>query len=394
MMKEKLAGCFEKVYGSNTKDYHFYFAPGRVNLIGEHIDTNGGHVFPYAIDKGTYLVARKRNDNKVRYYSLNIKRNPFIYETTIDDNKIDPDNKWVNYPKCTIARVLNAGYKLDSGFDLMYYGNIPGSGLSSSASIEVVIATMLNDLFNLNMDKKEMAKICQSVENVCYGLKSGIMDQFSVIFGKKDHAIFLDCSTLDYEYAPLDLGKYKIVVTNSNVPHSLASSKYNERRADCEQALADLKKIVKIPNLCSLSLEEFKSYKDYIKDDVCRKRAQYAIEEEARTRAALVALKSHNIDELAKLIIGSGKGLKEGYEATVEQIDYLVDTSLSFSYCIGARMTGGGWGGNIIAIVEKDKIKEYEAKIKESYKKKYGIETQPNILGCAEGARNIDNDLF
>ena len=290
--------------------------------------------------------------------------------------------------------VRKAGYKINSGFDLIYYGNIPGSGLSSSASIEVVIALMLDDLFNLNIGKKEMAKICQSVENVCYGLKTGIMDQFSVIFGKKDNAIFLDCSNLEYEYAPLNLGKYKIVVTNSNLRHTLASSKYNERKQQCEEALADLNKVVKLNNLCELTPEQFNSYKDYIKDDTCKKRAKFVVEEEARTKAALASLKANDFDSFITYINASGKGLKDEYEATAEQIDYLVEESLSYPFCVASRMTGGGWGGNIIAIVESDKIKEYEERLCYSYKMKFDIDTKANVLSCADGARKLDNDLF
>ena len=394
MIKNKLISNFENIFAKGTKDCHFYFAPGRVNLVGEHIDYNGGHVFPYAINKGTYLVARKRNDDQVRFYSLNIKRDPFIYETLYYDEKIDPVHKWVNYPKCVFSMIRKAGYKINSGFDLLFFGNIPGSGLSSSASIEVVFAIMLNDLCNLNIDKKELAKICQRVENVCYGLKTGIMDQFAVIFGKKNNAIFLNCSTLDYEYAPLHLGKYKLVVTNSNIRHSLSSSKYNERKSECERALEDLNKVIKINNLCELTPEQFNQYKGYIKDDICRKRAHFVVNEEERTKQSLIALKANNINEFVQQINESGKGLKEEYEATVEQIDYLVDTSLSFPFCIGSRMIGGGWGGNILAIVEKDKVKEYEIKLCESYKKKFGIEIKSNILECEEGARKIDECMF
>lgn len=394
MIKEKLLEQFKRIYGGSLDDVRFYFAPGRVNLIGEHIDYNGGHVFPYAINKGTYVIARKRKDSQVRFYSLNLKEKPFIYEFVYYDDKIEPNHRWVNYPKSTIGMVRKAGYKIDSGFDIIYYGNIPGSGLSSSASIEVVIATMLDDLFKLNMDKRHMARICQSVENVCYGLKTGIMDQCAVIFGKKDNAIFLDCSNLDLEYAPIKLGKYKIVVTNSNVPHSLASSKYNERKAECEKALADLKKVVSINHLCELSVEQFNEYKNYIKDDVCRLRAKYVIEEEKRTKDALKALKANDLNNFVKQINASGKGLKDEYEATVEQIDFLVDKSLSYPFCIGSRMTGGGWGGNIISIVEGDKTKKFMFDIKKEYLNKYGLEARINILDCEEGARRLVDDLF
>ena len=394
MVKEFLASNFEKIFGKNMDNVRYYFAPGRVNLIGEHIDYNGGHVFPYAINKGTYLVAKKRSDSQMRFYSLNLKDKPFIYESLYYDEKIEPEHRWVNYPKSTIVMVRKAGYKIDSGFDIMYYGNIPGSGLSSSASIEVVIATMLDDLFNLNMDKREMAKICQSVENVCYGLKTGIMDQCAVIFGKKNHALFLDCAKLEYEYSPVNLGKYKIVVTNSNVPHSLASSKYNERKSQCESALADLQKVVDIKHLCELTPAEFDKYKDSIKDDVCRVRAKYVVEEEERTKAAAKALKENDLDTFIKQINESGKGLRYEYEATVEEIDFLVDKSLSYSYCIGSRMTGGGWGGNIIAIVEKDKAKTYMEELKEAYKKKFGIVAKSSILDMEDGARRLEGDSF
>ena len=390
---EKMIFEFKKIFG-DTNNIQFYFAPGRINLIGEHIDYNGGHVFPYAINRGTFIVAKKRSDLQMKFYSLNIKTNPRIYETVVGDSEYVTSDPWSNYPKGVIHYIQEAGYKITSGFNVLFYGNIPGSGLSSSASLEVATATMINDLFSLNIDKKEIALICKKVENEFIHVNSGIMDQFASAFGLKNHAIYLDCHTLNYEYAPINFPKYALIATNSNVNHSLSSSKYNERRKECNIALEQIRKEKDIKNLCELSVDEFNSLSHLIDDEIVRKRAFYVVKEEDRVNRLVQALSQNNLDIFAQLINESGDGLKLEYEATCPEIDFLVDKARSIKGCIASRMTGGGWGGNIISIVEKNEAKKFMDELQVAYKKETNKYCRSSILPCSDGARRIEDDLF
>ena len=301
MMKEKLLEKFQDVYG-DTNGTKVYFAPGRVNLIGEHTDYNGGHVFPCALTIGTYMAARKRDDRKLRFYSMNFD-NLGVVESSLDEFTPDPDGLWTNYPMGVMWAFEGRGMKLESGLDIVLFGNIPnGSGLSSSASLEVVTGYMLKDIYGFDVTNQDIALIGQYSENNYNGCNCGIMDQFASAMGKKDNAIFLDCNTLDFEYAPIVLDGAKIVVTNSMVKHSLVTSAYNDRRNESAQALKDIQTVCDIKTLGDLTDEEFEAHKDAIKDEVARKRGKHAVYENQRTIKAVKALKENDIVTFGKLM--------------------------------------------------------------------------------------------
>ena len=372
-MKEKVKAKFEELFG-NEGEIKTYFAPGRVNLIGEHTDYNGGHVFPCALTMGTYAVARKRDDNKLRLYSINFEKLG-VLESTIDELKYKAEEDWINYPKSMIWAMKDEGYNIDKGFDIVYYGTIPnGSGLSSSASIEVLTGFVLKDLFNLDVDMIKIALLGQKAENKYVGVNCGIMDQFIIANGKKDCAVFLDTANLEYEYAPVVLSDAKIVIMNTNKKRGLGDSKYNERRAECEKALEELQEKLDIKTLGELTEEEFESNKDLIKDENRQKRAKHAVYENQRTIKAVEALKEGNIDLLGKLMIDSHNSLRDDYEVTGKELDTLVAESLKQDGVIGARMTGAGFGGCAVSIVKNDKVEEFIKNVGEAYKEKIGYD--------------------
>lgn len=370
--KNQVIEGFKSVYGQNSDDLEVFFAPGRVNIIGEHIDYNGGHVFPCALSVGTYLVAKKRDDNVIRLYSKNCYR-AGVFEIKIEDIAYSKSNGWTNYPLGVFRTMILNGYDIDNGYDLYYYGNIPGSGLSSSASIEVVTAYILKYTNNLDMTLTKIAKICQESENKFNGLSCGIMDQYASALGRRNCAMYLDTANLKHNYVKMNLKPYQVMVINSQVPHSLTSSHYNDRLKECQDALAILKTKKDINNLCELSVDEFNKFKDVLIDPILLKRAKFAVEEEDRVKKAMDALNRNDVLAFGKLLTESGKGLKDDYEATIPQIDILVDACLSFDGCIGSRETGGGWGGNIIALVLEDKIDEFKTYVSEIYNEKTGL---------------------
>lgn len=320
-MEKNIKAKFVELFG-NEGEIKEYFAPGRVNLIGEHTDYNGGHVFPCALTIGTYAVARKRNDNKLRLYSLNFDKLG-VLESTIDELNYNPKEDWINYPKSMIWAMKDEGYNIDTGFDIVYYGTIPnGAGLSSSASIEVLTGFVLKDMFNLDVDMTKLALLGQKAENKYVGVNCGIMDQFIIANGKKDCAVFLDTSNLKYEYAPVVLKDKKIVIMNTNKKRGLGDSKYNERRAECEKALSELQTKLNIKSLGELTEEEFEQNKDLIKDENRKKRAKHAVYENQRTIKAVKALEEGNIDLLGKLMVASHNSLRDDYEVTRKRTRY------------------------------------------------------------------------
>ena len=372
-MKEKVKTKFEELFG-NKGEIKEYFAPGRVNLIVEHTDYNGGHVFPCALTMGTYAVARKRNDNKLRLYSMNFEKIG-VLESTIDDLKYNPKEDWINYPKSMIWAMKNDGFNIDKGFDIVYYGTIPNSsGLSSSASIEVLTGFVLKDMFNLDVDMTKIALLGQKAENKYIGVNCGIMDQFIIANGKKDCAIFLDTANLEYEYAPVKLENAKIVIMNTNKKRGLGDSKYNERRAECEEALKELQQKLNIKSLGDLTEEEFEENKDLIKSEIRQKRAKHAVYENQRTIKAVKALKENKIDLFGKLMIASHNSLRDDYEVTGKELDTLVEESLNQEGVIGARMTGAGFGGCAVSIVKSDKVEDFIKNVGKEYKEKIGYE--------------------
>lgn len=388
-MTEKLMETFQNLFGADG-DIRTYFAPGRVNLIGEHTDYNGGHVFPCALTLGTYAVARKRDDRVLRFYSENFASLGVI-ETSLDDLVPDEKADWTNYPKGVMWTFEKRGYKLPQGMDIAIYGDIPnGSGLSSSASLEVLTGIVLKDMFGFDeITMPEIAQIGQYSENNFNGCNCGIMDQFASAMGKKDNAIFLDTNTLEYEYAPVVLPDAKIVITNSKVKHSLVDSAYNDRRSECETALEELKSEMPIVTLGDLTEAEFEAHKDTIKDPVRQLRAKHAVYENQRTIRAVTALKANNIEEFGKLMNESHISLKNDYEVSCEEIDILVDLAWEIPGVIGSRITGGGFGGCTVSIVKNDAVDTFIEKVGNGYKEQTGNTAEFYVVEVGDGAHRL-----
>ena len=388
-MQEKLFGKFEELLG-DTSDAHLYFSPGRVNLIGEHTDYNGGHVFPCALTIGTYGAAKKRNDNKIHFYSMNLD-NFGVIEVTLKDLSYHAEYNWANYPLGVVWAFAEKGYTLDTGFDMVIWGNIPnGSGLSSSASLEVLTGVILRDLYNIDaLTMTDLALIGQYSENNFNGCNCGIMDQFAVAMGKADNAIFLDTSTLKFEYAPVKLKDAKIIITNSKVKHSLVDSAYNTRRQECADALAALQTVVSIESLGDLDMETFEKYKSVIGDPIKEQRAKHAVAENQRTIDAVAALKEDNIELFGQLMNQSHISLRDDYEVSCEEIDILVDLAWNTSGVIGSRITGGGFGGCTVSIVKNDAIDTFIETIGTAYKEKVGHEAEFYTVEIGDGARRL-----
>ena len=386
MKKEELIQKFQELYGAEG-DIRTYFAPGRVNLIGEHTDYNGGHVFPCALTIGTYAVARKRTDRKLRFFSVNFERLGII-ESSLDDLVPSRSAGWTNYPKGVMWTFGKRGMEISNGVDILLYGNIPnGSGLSSSASVEVVTGVMLRDLFGFDsLTNIDLALIGQQSENEYNGVNCGIMDQFAVAMGKKDYAIFLDTSDLSYTYAPIKLDHARIVIASSNKKRGLGDSKYNERRAECEAALAELQKVVDIKSLGDLTEEAFEQYKDAIKDETRKKRAKHAVYENRRTIQAVAALEANDIAKFGQLMNASHVSLRDDYEVTGRELDTLVEEAWKIPGVIGSRMTGAGFGGCTVSIVENDAVEPFISKVGEAYKKAIGYAADFYVIDVGEGA--------
>ena len=378
---------FKEVFGKDAEQQ--FFAPGRVNLIGEHTDYNGGNVFPCAIDKGTYGLVSKRADRTFRMYSENFA-DLGVMEFTLDELVNDKKHDWANYPKGVIKMFVEEGFKIDSGFDFLVSGNIPnGAGLSSSASIEMLTGIVLKDLFHLSIDPIAMALLGKKVENLFIGVNSGIMDQFAIAMGKKDNAILLDCNTLKYDYVPVVLKDEVIVIANTNKRRGLADSKYNERRAECDEALAELQTKLPIKALGELSIEEFEANKDLIKSPIRQKRAKHAVYENQRTLKAQKELSASNLAEFGKLMNQSHISLRDDYEVTGVELDTLAALAWEQPGVVGSRMTGAGFGGCTVSIVKKDKVDDFIKNVGEAYKNKIGYAADFYIAAVSEGARKL-----
>lgn len=393
-MKEKLTEEFEKVFGKEEKgDVRCYFSPGRVNLIGEHTDYNGGHVFPCALTIGTYFAARKRNDRKLRFFSANFTKAGVI-EGSLDNLIWDKKAGWTNYPMGVMWAFGEKGYRIDNGFDILLYGNIPnGSGLSSSASVEVGTGVMLCDMCGFEIDMKDIALIGQYSENNFNKVNCGIMDQFAIAMGKKDNAIFLDTADLSYEYAPIVLKDAKIVIACSNKKRGLGDSKYNERRAECEEALAELQAEIDIKSLGELTEEQFEAHRSAIKSEIRQRRAKHAVYENQRTIKAVAALKAGNIEEFGKLMISSHNSLRDDYEVTGKELDTLVDAALKQPGVIGSRMTGAGFGGCTVSIVKNDCIDAFIENVGREYKETIGYAADFYAVRVGDGAGVLREEM-
>ena len=387
-MKEKIYKRFQEIFGAEG-EIGVYFAPGRVNLIGEHTDYNGGHVFPCALTIGTYGAVRKRNDNKLRFYSMNFERLNVI-ESSLDDLTPRKNAGWTNYPKGVMWALREKGYEIPCGIDLMLFGNIPnGSGLSSSASVEVLTGYILNDLFDLGISNQDLALLGQFSENNFNGVNCGIMDQFAIAMGKKDQAIFLDTADLSFEYAPIKLEGAKIVISCSNKKRGLGDSKYNERRAECEEALEEIRQKVKVDSLGDLSEEQFEEVKDAIKDATRQKRAKHAVYENQRTIKAVQALKANDIELFGKLMNASHVSLRDDYEVTGIELDTLVEEAWKVDGVIGSRMTGAGFGGCTVSIVKDDAVDTFIEKVGTAYKAAIGYAADFYVVQIGDGPAKL-----
>ena len=386
-MKDQLVKVFKEKFGSEG-DIRSYFAPGRVNLIGEHTDYNGGHVFPCALTIGTYAIVRKREDRNFRFYSTNFESLGVI-EASLDNLKYDKALDWTNYPLGVVWAFIEKGYPVDCGFDMLLFGNIPnGSGLSSSASVEVVTGVALRDLFGYDdISMIDIALFGQYSENNFNGVNCGIMDQFAIAMGKKDQAIFLDTSDLSYTYAPIKLADEKIVIACSNKKRGLGDSKYNERRAECEEALAELQTKLDIKALGELSEEEFEANKDLIKSEVRQRRAKHAVYENQRTLKAVDALKAGNLEEFGKLMNASHVSLRDDYEVTGIELDTLVENAWEQEGVIGSRMTGAGFGGCTVSIVKTDCVDKFLENVGKAYLEKIGYAADFYVVEIGDGGR-------
>ncbi|WP_049165250.1 galactokinase [Ligilactobacillus salivarius] len=385
MDKKVVNDKFKEIFGEQAEAT--FFSPGRINLIGEHTDYNGGHVFPCAISLGTYGAARKREDNKLRFYSANFE-DLGIIETSLDDLKYDKKDNWVNYAKGMIYFLKETGHDVDKGMDIFIEGNIPnGSGLSSSASLEMLIGVIAQELFNLDIDRVDLVKLGMETENKFIGVNSGIMDQFAVGMGKQNQAILLDTNTLEYSYAPVDMGNNVIVIMNTNKRRELADSKYNERRSECETAVGELQAKLDIKTLGELDAQTFDEYAYLIEDENRLKRARHAVWENQRTMQAQAALEEGDLEKFGRLVNASHVSLEHDYEVTGIELDTLAHTAWKQEGVLGARMTGAGFGGCGIAIVDKDKVEAFKENVGKVYTEKIGYAPAFYIAEIADGTK-------
>lgn len=385
MDAQELNQAFTKVFG--TEADATFFSPGRINLIGEHTDYNGGHVFPAAITLGTYGAARKRDDKTLRFYSANFE-DAGIIEVDLDNLVFDKADSWTNYPKGVIKFLQEAGHTIDTGFELYVYGNIPnGSGLSSSSSLELLVGIMAEELYDLQLERLDLVKIGKQTENDFIGVNSGIMDQFAIGMGADKRAIYLDTNTLEYDLVPLDLGDNVIVIMNTNKRRELADSKYNERRAECEKAVEELQAKLAIKTLGELDAQTFDEYSYLIKDDNRLKRARHAVWENQRTLQARKALEAGELEQFGRLVNASHVSLEHDYEVTGIELDTLAHTAWEQEGVLGARMTGAGFGGCGIAIVDKDKVETFKENVGKVYTETIGYAPAFYIAEVAQGSR-------
>ena len=379
---------FKELFGAEG-DIRVYFAPGRVNLIGEHTDYNGGHVFPCALTIGTYGVARKREDKTLRFYSMNFEHLG-VLESSVEDLKQEKEADWTNYPKGVIWAFGQREMKVEQGMDLLLFGNIPnGSGLSSSASVEVMTGYILKCLFGFDVTLQDIALIGQYAENNFNGVNCGIMDQFAIAMGKADHAIFLDTATLRYEYAPIKLTGAKIVISCTNKKRGLGDSKYNERRSECETALAEIQEVVGINSLGDLSEEQFEQYQSAIKDETRIRRAKHAVYENQRTLKAVEALQKQDVNLFGELMNASHVSLRDDYEVTGVELDTMVEEAWKVEGVIGSRMTGAGFGGCTVSIVKEEAVETFKEQVGKAYKDKIGYAADFYVVDIGDGPARL-----
>lgn len=374
-----------------TDPERVFFSPGRINLIGEHTDYNGGHVFPCAISLGTYGVYAGRQDTTVRMYSANVPDQGTV-TFDITDLAYQKTAGWTNYPKGMLYELQQAGFKLDHGFDLYVHGNLPdGAGLSSSASIELLMGTIARTVFNLDISQLDLVSTGKKVENDYIGVNSGIMDQFAIGMGKANQAILLDTNTMKYEYSPVELGDRVIVIMNTNKRRELQDSKYNERRGECEAALAKVQEKLPIKSLGDLDKDSFDRAAYLINDDTLLRRARHAVFENQRALQATTALIKNDLATFGQLVNASHVSLHYDYEVTGKELDTLVETAWEQPGVLGARMTGAGFGGCAIAIVAKDQVAAFQKNVGTTYEQTIGYAPTFYVAEIADGPREIED---
>ena len=387
MNTTELKNEFIKIYGISGHTLELYFSPGRVNLIGEHTDYNGGYVFPCALDFGTKLVIRKNDLGKFRFATTNFNHRG---EVAADQPPQKKENFWYNYPLGVIDQFMKKEIDFP-GLDFLFSGDIPnGAGLSSSASIETVTAIALNEMFNLGFERMELVKLSQKAENEFVGVNCGIMDQFAVTMGKKDHALFLNCATLEYEVVPLKMDGHKLVISNTNKRRGLADSKYNERRSQCETAVDMLGKNKPIENLSVLSFAKFMDLKDLIQDETIFRRAKHVISENNRVLKAIDALRANRLEEFGQLMNQSHDSLRDDYEVTGTELDTLVEEARKIEGVLGSRMTGAGFGGCTVSLVREDAVENFKLEVGKSYNKLTGLIADFYVAAVGDGAMKLE----
>lgn len=388
-MKERLLREFAERFG-NAEGAQVYFAPGRVNLIGEHTDYNGGHVFPCALDIGTYAVVRKRQDKRLFFYSMNYPEVGIINCSLTGQLEHDEEDGWVNYPKGVIWAFEEKGMQPAWGFEMMVYGNLPsGAGLSSSASLEVLTGWALRDIFEFEVFDQEIALLSQHAENTFNGVRCGVMDQFAVAMGRAHQAIYLNTENLSYRYVPVQLQNMQLIISCTNKERGLADSKYNLRRMECERALADLQKVVSIRQLGELSMDDFEKYQVAITDNVCRRRARHAVSENARTIQAVQALENNDLNRFGRLMNASHQSLRDDYEVTGDELDALVEAAWDTEGVLGSRMTGAGFGGCTISLVRTEAVDNFIKNVGRIYRQQIGYPADFYICQIDGGPRKL-----
>ena len=381
----ELQSAFKTAYGKSADAV--YFSPGRVNLIGEHTDYNGGSVFPCALSFGTYLLLAKNDEKVMKFKSLN---QPEIVSLGFDQLTTRLEKSWVNYPLGTIAQFIKRGVKITQGYDILIWGNVPnGAGLSSSAALEVVTAFAFNDQLGTGFNRTELAQIGQKAEHEFALVNCGIMDQFASANGKKDHAIHLNCDTLDFELVPVKLQGVKILISNTHSPHKLDSGAYNERVAQCQLAVEQLNKVRPLKYLAELTEEEFTKIESAITDPIAHKRARHVVGEVQRTSDAVKALKAGDLETFGKLMNASHVSLRDDYEVTGPELDTMAEEAWKIDGVIGSRMTGGGFGGCTVSLVKDEAIDTFIAKVGEVYEKRIGIKPEFYVAEIGDGACKI-----
>lgn len=392
MNTQQLIKKFEEKYGEGNHPLRVFNAPGRVNLIGEHLDYNGGYVLPAALEFGTTLMIRERDDQHILFASTNIP-----YEANLSMKEVfgGKSGQWTDYPVGVIHELDKLGYKLTQGYDLLYHGDIPnGAGLSSSASLEVVTAYALLSMEGRETDTVEIAKLSQKAENLFVGVNSGIMDQFAVANGRKDHAILLMCDTLEYELVPFETGAYKIVIANTNKRRGLVDSKYNERRSECDQALEILQKeIPALQYLAQLKPDQFVTLQNSILDETVRRRARHVVEENQRVLDSVESLKNHDLETFGKYMNQSHDSLRYLYEVTGDELDAMVEEFQRQTGTLGARMTGAGFGGCTVALVHEDHVEKVIEEVAQHYEARTGLKPDFYVCGVGQGVHEVKEAL-